>query len=314
MISAAIQEARDALPHGSIVALVTPFASNGSVDKSALRALIDFHIDNGTTGIAIAGTTGECSTLSNQEHRDLIVTAVEYGAGRVHIMAGVGANSTSEALELARFASAAGANSLLSVVPYYVKPTQEGLRRHFLAQADVSDAPLVVYNVPGRTVTDLSVETLARLAEHPNIRGIKDASGDMTRAVEIREALPNDFALYSGDDFTSMPYMTLGGRGVISVVANVAPDCVARLCHFIANGDIKDALRLFIALQPLTRALFVETSPGPAKFAVSLLGLCEPTIRLPLVIPEGATMQVIDKCVREAGKSARLSARRRTND
>lgn len=301
MINAEIQDIRRSdLPTGSTVALVTPFTADGGVDKQALRNLIDFHVESGTAGIAVAGTTGECSTLSEFEHRDLIATAVECAAGRIHVMAGVGANSTSEAVELARFASAAGANSLLSVVPYYVKPTQEGLSRHFLTQADVSPCPLIVYNVPGRTITDLSVETLVHLSEHPNIRGIKDATGDMTRAVAIRESLPQCFALYSGDDFTSMPYILLGGRGIISVVANVVPTAIAALCRLIDIGDTRSALQLFLQLQPLTRSLFAETSPGPVKFAVSLLGYCEPSVRLPLVVPEASTKDLLIRCIREA--------------
>jgi 4-hydroxy-tetrahydrodipicolinate synthase len=281
------------LPRGSIVALVTPFNSAFGVDKEALRALIDLHVENQTAAIAVAGTTGECSTLTGDEHRDLISTAVEYGAGRIHIMAGVGANSTSEAVELARFAQAAGADSLLSVVPYYVKPTQEGLLRHFLTQAESSCKPLVIYNVPGRTVTDLSVETLTRLAEHPNIKGVKDATGDMSRAAAVREALPERFALYSGDDFTSLPYLALGGWGVISVIANVVPRVVSQLCQLMDSGAIDDARRLFIDMQPFTRSLFAETSPGPVKLAVSLAGFCEPIVRLPLVMPEGSVKDLI---------------------
>ncbi|WP_242540582.1 4-hydroxy-tetrahydrodipicolinate synthase [Trinickia mobilis] len=286
------------LPRGSIVALITPFAKDGGLDRTALRKLIDFHVTSGTAAIAVVGTTGESSTLSHVEHREVIAAAVEYAEGRIHIMAGVGANSTSEAVELARFASDHGASSLLSVVPYYVKPTQQGLFDHFTAQADVVRIPLVLYNVPGRTVTDMTASTVARLAHHPNIRGLKDATGDMARAVEILRALPSGFALYSGDDFTSLPYLALGGWGVISVLANVVPAKVVEMCSLMEQGKIARARRLFVQLQPLTRALFAETSPGPVKYAASLLGQCEATLRLPLVIPGEPTRRLIEQCVK----------------
>jgi 4-hydroxy-tetrahydrodipicolinate synthase len=296
------RSAPDWRPFSGGVALVTPFEKNGSLDKAAVRALIDFHVESQTAGIAVAGTTGECSMLSTSEHQDLIATAVDQASGRIHVMAGVGANSALEAVELARFAEASGADSLLSVVPYYVKPTQEGLMRHFLTQADSCSSPLVIYNVPGRTVTDLSVETLVRLAEHPNVIGVKDATGDMSRAAAVREAVPEDFALYSGDDFTVLPYMALGGRGVISVVANVVPRVMAEICRLMDRDNLDAARKLFLAMQPFTRALFAETSPGPVKLAVSLAGYCEPIIRLPLVMPKGpvkdlvvqSTAQVLD--------------------
>jgi 4-hydroxy-tetrahydrodipicolinate synthase len=296
------RSAPDWRPFSGGVALVTPFEKNGSLDKAAVRALIDFHVESQTAGIAVAGTTGECSMLSTSEHQDLIATAVDQASGGIHVMAGVGANSALEAVELARFAEASGADSLLSVVPYYVKPTQEGLMRHFLTQADSCSSPLVIYNVPGRTVTDLSVETLVRLAEHPNVIGVKDATGDMSRAAAVREAVPEDFALYSGDDFTVLPYMALGGRGVISVVANVVPRVMAEICRLMDRDNLDAARKLFLAMQPFTRALFAETSPGPVKLAVSLAGYCEPIIRLPLVMPKGpvkdlvvqSTAQVLD--------------------
>jgi 4-hydroxy-tetrahydrodipicolinate synthase len=292
------QKAVPSLPQGSIVALITPFTKKGSVDWATLRSLIDFHIDSGTAAIAVAGTTGESSTLSHIEHCDVISRSVEYSAGRIHVMAGVGANSTSEAVALARSASDGGADSLLSVVPYYVKPSQAGLIAHFEAQADAVTVPLVLYNVPGRTVTDLSVATALRLSTHPNIRGLKDATGDMVRAAELFEALPEGFAHYSGDDFTSLGFMALGGYGVISVVANVLPRQVSELCQLVARGDMKRARSVFLQMLPLTRALFAETSPGPVKFAASLLGQCEPTVRLPLVIPEAPTRQYLQDCLK----------------
>ncbi len=288
------------LPRGSIVALITPFMQDGGLDRAALRKLIDWHVENGTAAVAVAGTTGESSTLSHAEHREVIVAAVKYGAGRIHVMAGVGANSTAEAVALARFASEEGISSVLSVVPYYVKPTQQGLVDHFTAQADAIDIPLVLYNVPGRTVTDMTVATVAHLARHPNIRGLKDATGDMARAVEILAALPPEFALYSGDDFTSLPYLVLGGWGVISVLANIVPAQVAELCSLAEHGETARARRLFVELQPLTRALFAETSPGPVKYAASLLGQCAATVRLPLVMPEEPTRRLIERCVNGA--------------
>ncbi|MFL9860405.1 4-hydroxy-tetrahydrodipicolinate synthase [Paraburkholderia madseniana] len=287
------------LPRGSIVALITPFTKDGSVDWAKLRSLIDLHIDSGTAGIAVAGTTGESSTLSHAEHCDLISATVEHAAGRIHVMAGVGANSTSEAVALAKSASDCGADSLLSVVPYYVKPSQQGLLDHFSAQADAANVPLVLYNVPGRTATDMSVSTVVRLSAHPNIRGLKDATGDMVRASELVEALPTEFALYSGDDFTSLPFMALGGCGVISVVANILPKRVNELCQFIDRSELKEARSLFVQMLPLTRALFAETSPGPVKFAASLLGQCEPVVRLPLVLPEESTREYLQECLRE---------------
>jgi 4-hydroxy-tetrahydrodipicolinate synthase len=292
------------LPRGSVVALITPFMTDGGVDWAKLRSLIDFHIESGTAAIAIAGTTGESSTLSHAEHRDVIAVTVEHTAGRIHVMAGVGANSTSEAVALAQSASDCGVDSLLSVVPYYVKPSQQGLIDHFRAQADASRVPVVLYNVPGRTVTDMSVSTVARLSEHPNIRGIKDATGDMVRAAELVEALPAKFALYSGEDFTSLAFMALGGHGVISVVANVLPRQVSKLCSLIETNELKLARRLFLQMLPLTRALFTETSPGPVKFAAALLGQCEPIVRLPLVLPEESTRRYLEDCLQQVTQHA----------
>lgn len=270
------------LPNGSLVALITPFTDDLHIDKPALRRLIDWHIACGTGGIVIAGTTGESSTLSHTEHRDLLVTAVEHGAGRIPIMAGVGANSTAEAVELAKFASEHGVDSLLSVVPYYNKPTQQGLVAHFSAQADASAVPLVLYNVPGRTVIDMAVSTVVALARHPNIAGLKDATGDMARAADIAAAAPPGFMQYSGDDFTTLPYLALGGHGVISVLANILPAEVVALCADMAASRLPEARARFARLLPLTRALFSESSPGPVKLAAALRGLCGAQLRLPM--------------------------------
>lgn len=273
---------RTALPRGSLVAMLTPFKADRSIDKLALRRMVDWHIAQGTAGLVVAGTTGESSTLSHQEHNDLIATVVEYATGRVHIMAGVGANSTAEAVSLARFAADAGAHSLLSVVPYYNKPMQRGLVAHFTAQADATALPLVLYNVPGRTVVDMKVDTVVALARHPHIAGLKDATGDMTRAAELLEAMPEDFMRYSGDDFTTLPYLALGGHGVISVVANVVPAEIAAVYREMESGQWLAARTRFVKLLPLTRALFAESSPSPVKLAAALQGQCEATLRLPL--------------------------------
>jgi len=283
--------ARPALPRGSLVALLTPFTDDLRLDLPALRRLIDWHIGAGTAGIVIAGTTGECATLSHAEHRELLAAAVAHAAGRTHVMAGVGANSTAEAVALARFAEECGADSLLSVVPYYNKPTQRGLVAHFSAQADATALPLVLYNVPGRTVIDLQVATVAELARHPRIAGLKDVTGDMARAADVALAVPPGFALYSGDDFTSLPYLALGGQGVISVVANILPAEVAALCAHVDAGRLPEARALFARMLPLTRALFAESSPGPAKRAAQLRGLCGGGLRLPMceVSPATAT-------------------------
>ena len=282
-----------ALPRGSLVALLTPFKSDQSIDKPALRRMVDWHIAQGTVGLVVAGTTGESSTLSHTEHRELLAAAVQHAAGRTHIMAGVGANSTAEAVALARFAQECGADSLLSVVPYYNKPTQQGLVAHFTAQADAAALPLVLYNVPGRTVIDLQVDTVAALARHPRIVGIKDATGDMARAADVAQAVLPGFAQYSGDDFTSLPYLALGGQGVISVVANVLPAEVAALCAYMDAGRLHEARALFARLLPLTRALFMESSPGPAKYAAQLRGLCGGGLRLPMCEVSSATAAAV---------------------
>ena len=277
------------LPHGSLVALLTPFTDEQRIDKPSFRRMIDLHIAEGTSGIVVAGTTGESATLSHAEYRDLLVTAVEHSAGRIHVMAGVGANSTAEGVELARFASDHGADSLLSVVPYYNKPTQKGLIAHFSAQADASDVPLVLYNVPGRTVIDMAVSSVAALARHPNIAGLKDATGDMARAAQTAEVVPPGFMLYSGDDLTTLPYLVLGGQGVISVLANLLPREVATLCNECRAGRWEDARARFFRMLPLTRALFVESSPAPLKLAASWQGLCTEQLRLPLYRVQDST-------------------------
>lgn len=289
------------LPRGSLVALITPFLPDGSVDLPKFRTLIDWHIGQGTSGIVVAGTTGESSTLSIEEHGRLLVEAAQHAAGRIPTVAGVGANATSEAIALARIASEAGADALLSVVPYYNKPTQDGLFRHFSAQAEVTSLPLILYSVAGRTVVDFSVETVQRLAAHPNICGIKDASGDMIRAQAIASVVPTDFALYSGDDFTALPYVAVGGWGIISVTANVAPRMVADLCAYMALGQLDMARTLARKLHPLTTALFCESNPIAVKHAVSLLGLSAPMLRLPMTSLPPELAECVAVAMREAG-------------
>ena len=288
---------------GSIVAIVTPMREGGALDLAALARLIEFHIDNGTSGIVIVGTTGESPTVDFDEHCLLIRTAVEVVRGRVPVIAGTGANSTSEAIELTAYAKDAGANSALSVVPYYNKPTQEGLYRHFRAIAERVDLPLILYNVPGRTVADLANDTVLRLAEVPGIAGIKDATSDMTRHIELVRRLPGarSFALYSGNDDTALPYILLGGHGVISVTANVAPRLMADMCKAALAGDIAAARRHNDRLMPLNTRLFVEANPIPVKWALAEMGLIQPALRLPLVplsAPQHATVRA---ALRESG-------------
>jgi 4-hydroxy-tetrahydrodipicolinate synthase len=288
---------------GSIVAIVTPMQEGGELDLAALSRLIEFHIANGTAGIVIVGTTGESPTVGFDEHCRLIKAAVEAVRGRIPVIAGTGANSTAEAIELTAYAKEAGATSCLSVVPYYNKPTQEGLYRHFRTIAERVDLPLILYNVPGRTAADLATDTVLRLAEVPGIAGIKDATSDMTRHIELLRRLPEgrSFALYSGNDDTALPYILLGGHGVISVTANVAPRLMADMCKAALAGDLATARRLNNRLMPLNTRLFVEANPIPVKWALAAMGLIQPALRLPLVPlsePQHATVRA---ALRESG-------------
>jgi 4-hydroxy-tetrahydrodipicolinate synthase len=267
---------------GSIVAIVTPMHADGSLDLPRLRSLIDFHVAEGTDGIVIVGTSGESPTVNYDEHCELIQVAVEQSAGRVPVIAGTGANSTSEAIELTAYARSVGASASLSVVPYYNKPTQEGLYRHFRAIAEAVDIPIILYNVPGRTVADLGNDTALRLAEIPNIIGIKDATGNMERASDLIQRAPDDFALYSGDDPSTVPFILLGGHGCISVTANVAPRLMHEMCTAALEGDVQRARSLHFRLLGLHRNLFLEANPIPVKWAVAQMGLIESGIRLPL--------------------------------
>jgi 4-hydroxy-tetrahydrodipicolinate synthase len=286
---------------GSLVAIVTPMHDDGSLDFPRLRSLIDWHIAEGTDGIVIVGTTGESPTVTVDEHCELIRVAVEHSAGRVPVIAGTGANSTAEAVELARFAAQAGANAHLSVVPYYNRPTQEGLYRHFRTIAEAVELPLILYNVPGRTVADLANDTVLRLAEVPNIVGLKDATGNLDRACDLIERVPAEFGLYSGDDMTSAAFLILGGHGVISVTANVAPRAMHALCAAAVAGDMRTLRETNAGLTGLHRDLFCEANPIPVKWAVARMSLIGDGIRLPLTPLSAAHHERVRAAMRKAG-------------
>jgi len=286
---------------GSLVALVTPMRDDGSVDFDALRRLIDWHVAEGTSCIVAVGTTGESPTVNVEEHCEVIRVAVEHAKGRVPIMAGAGANSTAEALELTRFAKKVGADCTLQVVPYYNKPTQEGLYRHFKAIAEGVDLPLYLYNVPGRTVADLGHETTLRLAQVPGIAGLKDATGNLDRAAWLIKQAPKGFAIYSGDDQTAIALMLLGGHGNVSVTANVAPRAMAELCAAAMAGDGRRAAAIHLQLLALHRQLFVEANPIPVKWALARMGKIGPALRLPLVSMSETHIPAMEAALREAG-------------
>ena len=288
---------------GSIVALVTPMHEDGRIDFDALRRLIDWHIAEGTQCIGAVGTTGESPTVSVEEHCEVIRVAVEHARGRVPIMAGAGGNSTAEAIELSRFALKVGADCTLSVVPYYNRPSQEGIYRHFRAIAEAVDIPMVLYNVPGRTVADMQGETTLRLAQVPGIIGLKDATGDIERACWLIKGAPKGFSIYSGDDGTAVALMLLGGHGHVSVTANVAPRTMQALCAAAIDGDAREAARLQLQLLPLHKALFVEPSPAATKWALAQLGRCGSGVRLPIVALSTAGQAVVLAAMHEAGLS-----------
>jgi len=264
------------------VALITPMQDDGSVDYPALRKLIDWHIAEGTDCIGVVGTTGESPTVNVEEHCEIIRVSVEQSAGRVPIMAGCGANSTSEAIELARFAKKVGADCQLQVVPYYNKPTQEGQYLHFKAIAEAVDLPVVLYNVPGRSVADMAHDTVLRLAQVPGIVGIKEATGNIERAQWLIKEAPKGFAIYSGDDPTAVALMLCGGHGNVSVTANIAPRLMHELCVAAIAGQVTRAMEIQLQLLPLHKALFVESNPIPVKWAAARMGLCGHALRLPL--------------------------------
>lgn len=267
---------------GSLVAIVTPMLEDGGLDIEQLRRFIDFHILEGSNGLVVVGTTGESPTVNFEEHCQLISTAIQHAAGRIPIIAGTGANSTREAIELSEFAKKAGADMSLSVVPYYNKPTQEGLYRHFRAIAEAVDLPHILYNVPGRTVADMQNDTVLRLSQVPGIVGLKDATGNMERGAELLRRVPKNFAVYSGDDGTSLPLLMLGAHGVISVTANVAPRLMQEMCAAALAGDVVGARSRNNKLLGLHRHLFVEANPIPVKWVLQQMGLIGGGIRLPL--------------------------------
>lgn len=277
------QVAIHGLIKGSIPAIVTPMQADGSLDVTALKRLLDWHIAEGSDGIVVVGTTGESPTVDFAEHCLLIETTVQHVAGRIPVIAGTGANATREAIELAQFAKQAGVDAHLSVVPYYNKPTQEGLFQHFKAIAEAVALPMIVYNVPGRTVADLSNDTALRLAKVPGIIGIKDATGDIERGSDLLRRAPEGFAVYSGDDATSLALMLLGAAGTISVTANIAPRLMHAMCHAAQKGDLPTARALNFQLLDLHRDLFIEPSPAPTKWALQQMGLIDGALRLPLL-------------------------------
>jgi 4-hydroxy-tetrahydrodipicolinate synthase len=289
--------------NGSLVAIATPMHSDGALDLSALRKLIDFHVANGTSGIVVVGTTGESPTVDFEEHCLLIRTAVDHAVGRIPVIAGTGANSTAEAIELTAYAKKVGAGYGLSVVPYYNKPSQEGLYRHFRAIAEKVDLPLIVYNVPGRTVADLSNDTLLRLAQLPGIVGVKDATSDLVRHVDLMRRMPRDkaFTLLSGNDDTALAYVLLGGHGVISVTANVAPRAMADMCAAALAGRLADARTINSRLMLLHTRLFVEANPIPVKWALAEMGLIGPGLRLPMTPLAAQHHDMVRAALREAG-------------
>ncbi len=293
--------AEHSMARGSLVAIVTPMSDDGTLDLEALKRLVEWHIAEGTDGIVVVGTSGESPTVSFDEHCLLIRTTVEQVAGRVPVIAGTGANSTAEAIELTACAKAAGAQAGLSVVPYYNKPTQEGLYRHYRKIAEAVDLPLILYNVPGRTVADLANDTTLRLAEVPGIVGLKDATGSMERAADLLRRAPKGFALYSGDDGSAMPFMLLGGHGVISVTANVAPRLMHEMCVAAHAGNLARARELNDALLPLHSKLFVEANPIPVKWACAELGLIPAGLRLPLTPLSAGLHDTLRSAMRHAG-------------
>ena len=286
---------------GSIVALVTPLLPNGQVDYPTLRKLIDWHIAQGTDCIGVVGTTGESPTVNVEEHCEIIRVAVEQSGGKVPIMAGCGANSTAEAIELAQFAQKVGANCQLQVVPYYNKPTQEGQYLHFAAIAEAVDLPVILYNVPGRTVADMSHETVLHLSKVPGIVGIKEATGNIERAQWLIKETPADFAVYSGDDPTAVALMLCGGQGNVSVTANVVPKLMHELCKAAMAGDVQAAMDIQFKLLTVHKHLFVEPNPIPVKWAMERMGLCGGTLRLPMTPLSEHLKPSVEAALRSAG-------------
>ena len=278
---------------GSIVALITPMREDGSLDEQAMARFAEWQIDQGTKGLVPVGTTGESPTLTHAEHQRVIEIVVDAAAGRVPVIAGAGSNSTAEAVSLAQHAKRAGADGVMVVTPYYNKPSQEGLFLHYTAVADAADLPLIIYNIPSRSVIDMSVETMARLARHPNIVGVKDATANLSRPLHTRRACGADFVQLSGEDHTVLPFLAAGGHGCISVTANVAPRLCAEIHRAWTEGRVSDAIALQDGMVPLHDSMFCESNPGPVKYAASLLGMTDAYCRLPLApISEAARARV----------------------
>jgi 4-hydroxy-tetrahydrodipicolinate synthase len=291
---------------GSLVAIVTPMLEDGRLDLARFKYLIDWHIAEGTDGIVVVGTTGESPTVDFDEHKELIRIAVEHSKGRIPIIAGTGANSTAEAIELGASAKKNGATASLSVVPYYNKPTQEGMYQHFRKIAETVDLPMILYNVPVRTVADLQNDTVLRLAQVPGIIGIKDATANMERGTDLIKRAPRNFAIYSGEDAGALALILLGGHGVISVTANVAPRLMHEMCAAALVGDVKKAREINLRLIGLHQKLFVETNPSPVKWAMAQMGLIEPGLRLPMVPLTDRSYDVVREAMSEAGISLPL--------
>lgn len=287
---------------GSLVALITPMNQDGSINYEQLHDLIDWHIENGTDGIVAVGTTGESATLPVEEHLAVIEATVKHVNKRVPVIAGTGANNTVEAIALSKAAEQAGADYTLSVVPYYNKPSQEGIYQHFKAIAEVTSIPMVIYNVPGRTVVSMSNDTILRLAEIPNIVGVKEASGNIGKNIELINSVPEGFVVLSGDDPTGLPFMLCGGHGVVTVAANVAPKLFADMCRAALEGDIATARRLNEQLIPIYNTMFCEPSPAAPKWGLSLLGKCEPHVRLPLVALTEAGQAKVRAALEKSGQ------------
>ncbi len=285
---------------GSNVAIVTPFR-DGKVDEDGIRALVDFHLENGTHGIVACGTTGEAVTLSHEEQDAVIDLIIKRVDGRIPVIAGSGSNSTAEAVRRTQFAKSAGANGALVVVPYYNKPTQEGLYQHFKAVAESADIPIVVYNVPGRTVINIAPETIARLAEIPNIAAIKEASGDLKMICSVIDQCQDDFTVLSGDDFVNLPLMMMGGKGTISVTANVAPADVSEMCQAQLDGDTGRALELHYKMWELNKMMFIESNPIPAKATLHILGKCNHEFRLPMRPPSAENLKKLEAFAKSYG-------------
>jgi len=285
---------------GSYTALITPFL-NGAVDEAALTKIIEWQIAEGTHGLVPVGTTGESPTLTHEEHKRVVELTIEVARGRAKVIAGAGSNSTAEAIDFAQHAKKVGADGILVVTPYYNKPTQEGLYQHFKAINDSVDLPIIIYNIPSRSVVDMSVSTMARLFELPNIAGVKDATANMARVSQQRAAMGPGFCQLSGEDATALGFMAHGGHGCISVASNVAPRLCAEFQNACLKGDFKTALALQDKLMPLHECLFVETNPGPVKYAVSRLGFCSPEARLPMVPVSETTKRIVDQVLAKIG-------------